>query len=370
MPTIRAQKIASVVYRLGLKKNKVEITEEMESRLGNVVAVRALGEKRVYNELELENGRMVKISRGDVIVGALGPRRALRGFVGEVPPSIHVGDTLHILNLGGVIGYSRWTHKDLGQPLVVEVLGMVLRDGRVANVKDSVIPRVESLSGLELPPIVLVSGACMNSGKTFACTQVIRELSRRGKTVHGGKLTGVACRRDSIAMEDHGAARTASFLDAGCPSTAGLDAAEMVQAARDIVGYLAEEAPDAIFIELGDGIIGDYGVMAVLELPEFRQAVKVHIFCAGDLVGAWGGHRFLSERGIPVHLFSGPCTDTPVGDEFIEKSLGVPAINARLDPERLGNKVMELLDREAPPVPPAAVRRRPAAESAKAAEKS
>lgn len=338
MARIRAQKISSVVHRLGLKK-ELEITEEMEPRSGNVVVVRALSEKRVYNEVELENGRMSRISRGDVIVGALGRRRALQGFVGEVPRGLRVGDTLQLLNMGGVIGRSRSFHKDLGQPSVVEVLGMAVRDGRILNLRDSVLPAVDDLAGRDIPPLVVVSGTCMNSGKTFACSQLMQELSKRGKSVHGGKLSGVACRRDTISMEDHGALRTASFIDAGYPSTAGLEAGEMVAMARAVIAYLAEGDPDAIFLELGDGIIGDYGVMPMLEDRGLAAHRKLHIFCAGDLVGAWGGHRFLSDRGIPIDLYSGPCTDSSVGVEYIEASLGASAINARLNPERLGEEV-------------------------------
>ena len=53
----RVHKVASVVYRLRLQK-EVEVTRELEARPGNVILVRALSEKRVYSELELENGRM------------------------------------------------------------------------------------------------------------------------------------------------------------------------------------------------------------------------------------------------------------------------------------------------------------------------
>jgi hypothetical protein len=338
MARIRVQKIASVVYRLAFKK-EVEITEELESRSGNVVVVRALSEKRIYNEVELENGRMSRVSRGDVIVGALGRRRALQGFVGEVPKSLRVGDTLQLLNMGGVVGKSRSFHKDLGQPIVVEVLGMAVRDGRIANLRDAVLPVVETLAGRDIPPLVVVSGTCMNSGKTFVCSQLMQELSKRGKAVHGGKLSGVACRRDTISMEDHGAMRTASFIDVGYSSTAGLEPGAMVEIARNVIAYLAEGDPDAIFLELGDGIIGDYGVMPMLTDRELAAHRSLHIFCAGDLVGAWGGHRFLADQGIAIDLFSGPCTDSSVGVEYLESAFGVTAINARLNPERLGEEV-------------------------------
>jgi hypothetical protein len=343
VPKIKAQKLSSVVYRLGFRKEIEIVPEAPEVEPGDVVVVKALSEKRVYNELELENGRMSRISRGDIIVGALGRRRALQGFVGEMPKSVKAGDTLQLLNMGGVIGRSRSFHKDLGQPAVMEVLGLACRDGRIANLRDAGLPVVESLAGKALPPIVVVSGTCMNSGKTFVCSQLIQELTKQGKAVHGGKLSGVACRRDTISMEDHGAQRTATFIDVGFPSTAGLPPDAMVAIARTIIAFLSEGSPDVIFLELGDGIIGDYGVMPMLEDAELSACRKLHIFCAGDLVGAWGGHRFLTDRGVAIDLLSGPATDSSVGVEYIEGDLKTTAINARLNPEKLGDEVARRL---------------------------
>ena len=123
---IKVHKLASVVYRLGLP-TEIEISRMVEARTGNVLVVRALEEKRVYDVLELTTGRMAHISQGDVIVGALGSRAALRGFCGRVPEKLAAGDRIHILNLGGVLGECTSENSDVGKPLTVEVLGISLR---------------------------------------------------------------------------------------------------------------------------------------------------------------------------------------------------------------------------------------------------
>ena len=343
MAAIRVNKIASVVYRLGLGLD-IDVTENMEARSGNVVVARIRSDKRVYNELELVGGRMAKIARGDVIVGALGRRRALQGFVGDVPETIQKGDEIHLLNMGGVVGVARSALRELGDPARLEVLGMAVKGQQILNVADGALESVDSLKDTTLPPIVLFSGTCMNSGKTYACSQVIKEMSKRGLVVNGAKLTGIACCRDSISMEDHGALRTASFLDAGYASTAGLDPDSMVLMARSVLNEVSRGNPDVIFLELGDGIIGDYGVLDVLEDAQIRSAMKVHVFCAGDMVGAWGGQNYLAERSIDVHIFSGPVTDTEVGVEYLQDTLKKPAINARLEPQRLAEEVVKNLD--------------------------
>ena len=335
---VRAHKIASVVFRLGLEKD-LEITEELEARVGNAIVVRALNEKRVYSELELENGRMSKIFHGDILVGALGRRRALRGFLGDLPEDLAVGDTVSLLNLGGVIGSDAVGHKDLGAPVSCEVLGMPVRGGRIVNVADARLPKVDSLDSVDMPPVVVVSATSMHSGKTRLISDLVQELSKGGLEVAGGKLTGVACLRDLISMEDHGACTTSSFVDVGYPSTAELEEAELVDIARSVVGQLAASKPDLIVVELGDGILGDYGVLDIVHAPDFARAQKMHIFCAGDLVGAWGGARYLSEKGIGIDLISGPCTDNDVGVGFIERELGKPAINAIQNPEALAETV-------------------------------
>jgi len=341
---VRVHKIASVVYRLGFEKD-VEITEALEPRAGHSIVVRALSEKRVYSELELQNGRMSKIFRGDIIVGALGRRRALRGYSGDVPRSIAVGDTVQLLNRGGVIGGSASSHMALGLPVSCEVLGMPVRGGKIVKLADAKLPEKKSLDGLDLPPIVAVSGTCMESGKTLFLSEVTQELSKRGLSIAGGKLTGIACLRDLISMEDHGASFTASFLDAGLSSTAGVDGPALVKVARTVIAHLASFRPDLLVLELGDGVIGDYGVLDILLDPEIRGKISMHAFCAGDLVGAWGGERFLREHGIPVDIFSGPATDNAVGVEYIEKAFGRRAINAHRNPEDVASAVLAHLEK-------------------------
>ena len=88
---------------------------------GTVVAVRVLDEKSIYNELEDRAGRMMTVHRGDVLVGVLGERRALRGYAGEVPHQVVVGDVLHLLNLGGLVGRCTSANPEVGPPARVQV---------------------------------------------------------------------------------------------------------------------------------------------------------------------------------------------------------------------------------------------------------
>jgi hypothetical protein len=338
---VRVDKVASSTATLRLSK-EIEISDRIESRAGNVIVVRALQEKSVYDTLELDNGRMAKITRDDVIAGTLGRRRALKGFVGELPESIAVGDRLQLLNLGGLIGVCVSGNKDLGTPLQVEVLGMAVRDGKPRNIAEGAIPPRASLVGVaDLPPLVLVEGTCMAAGKTQAACDIVQKLHQRGWRVAALKATGVACMRDVLNMVDHGAVEGLSFQDAGLPSTVGID--NLPAVVKGLLARLAEGKPDVVVMELGDGIIGGYGVADLLKDPEIRAATRAHVMCANDLVAAWGAVEVMKAMGLRIDVFAGPATDNAVGVEYIQRELKVPAANARTDGHRLADLVEEKL---------------------------
>lgn len=326
---VRPNKIMSVVTRLGLPA-EVTYTRRVDAVSGQVLVVRALEEKRVYDQVELTTGRMAHVGRGDILVGALGRRDALRGFVGRVPESIKAGDTIHLLNLGGVLGEAVSENRDVGHSLRVEVLGMVTRDGEGLNLEDAALG--EPPAGARVPPLIVVSGTCMNSGKTVAACELIAGLSQRGYTVGGAKLTGVAAVRDPLNMEDHGARKVLTFQDCGLPSTAGMD--DVAPVAKRVLRWLEAEAGsdlDVVVAEMGDGIIGQYGVDTILRDPEFKTFIHAHVLAANDLVAAWGGVRWLQENDLAVDVIVGPATDNQVGMRYVQDELGVGASNARTD---------------------------------------
>lgn len=324
---------ATLPARLG---QIVEVSPECHSREGDIVVVRALGEKNVYGELELPTGRMAKIVRGNLIAVVLGGRHALHGFMGHVPESLKPGDTISLLNIGGVAGICNAENRDLGPPIACEVLGQVIREGRHVNIKDFALPPCETLNELGAP-CALVLGTCMNSGKTYAAAEIIRVLSHEGVRVAAGKVSGVAAQRDLLRMADNGAFATASFLDCGLPSTVNTE--DLGDIARAVVQHLDRLNPDLIMLELGDGIIGGYNTGSILRDAGIHARTRARIFCATDLVGAWGGVRYLDDMNHRPDVISGPVTDNAVGTSYIEREIGVLCANARLDPVKLAFSV-------------------------------
>jgi len=341
---IDIDKIGSATSPLKLGK-RIRILQSNEApRVGDVVAVRALTESATYGNLELPTGRLAKINRGDVLLGVLGKRRALKGFVGDVPSSIKAGDRLHLLNMGGVMGECKGHHSSLSDAIEIEVIGAACDEiGLPLNIAHAALTSTESSNSGA--PIVAVAGSCMNSGKTVAAIEIIRQASNSGLKVAGAKLTGIACLRDTLNMQDHGAFITASFLDCGLPST--VDSDELPKVAKTLFSHLNESSPDLIVAELGDGIVGGYGVDTILRDREIRDAISSLVFCASDYVGVIGGITVLNEMGINIDVIAGSVTDSQMGEDFVKNQFGLNAGNARRDGKRLFDLVKAGLYAEA-----------------------
>lgn len=337
-------KIASVTLRLHLKP-QVILSPDIPAEAGTVVACRVKNAKPIYNTLEDVHGRERVLHPGDIIAGALGHRDALHGYSGKVPDVVAVGDELHLLNKGGVIGCGAVATRGVGEPFRLEVLGSVLtfpgldrREGRPANIQHGALPAPESDAGPDRswPTVVALVGTCMNSGKTTAAASLITQLHQQGKRVAAGKLTGVSLRHDILEMADCGAEPVALFTDFGVVTTSASNA---VKSSRALLHHLADspvEPPDVIVLEFGDGLLGTYGVQELLEDEVIRSALSHTILCAQDPVGAYGGVLLLEERfGISTDCISGPVTDSVAGRTFCHERLHKPTWNALLQPAEL-----------------------------------
>ena len=136
-----------------------------------VVVVEILNNKSTYNTLELTSGRMAKVARGDVVVGALGHRKALFGYSGHIPDALMPGDVIQMLNIGGVLGICDSATPDKGKPFDCKVLGTVLtfpylgeRIGVTAKVGYKPLDYDAPLN-VRGVPVVALAGTCMEAGQ-------------------------------------------------------------------------------------------------------------------------------------------------------------------------------------------------------------
>jgi hypothetical protein len=346
MRSVFVDKVASVAQHSNLS-HELRVSADIPCEEGVLIAVRVLNNKTRYNQLELTSGRMATVNQGDIVVGALGHRKALLGYSGHLPEALEVGSTIQILNIGGVLGMCDSANPDVGAPFDCEVLGTVLHFpylGERIGVPARVGAReLDMNAGLDTRavPIIALAGTCMDSGKTAAACAIVSRLRHRGLKVAACKATGVSLRRDILAMEDAGAAHSMIFSDLGVVTTTSENGPALTRA---LLSGLAELRPDVIVIELGDGLLGAYGVEAILADKDIRNAFTAVILCANDPVAAWGGARILREQfDIDPAVVTGPVTDNAVGIDQIEERLSLPAINALSNGVALGDSIANLL---------------------------
>ncbi len=345
MRSVVVDKIGSVTQALNLKHDLRISPDDIPAEEGVAIVVEVLTNKSTYNTLELTSGRMAKVVKGDVVVGALGPRRALFGYSGHVPKSVKAGDIIQMLNIGGVLGICDSANPDRGKPFDCKVLGGVLQfpylgerigvPARVGKTKLDYDAKLET-NGV---PVVALAGTCMEAGKTAAAAAIISRMRHRGMVVDAFKATGVSLRRDILAFEDSGARNTMIFTDLGVVTTTEKTGPALT---RTMLTELSARKPDAIVFELGDGLIGTYGVAAILECEDVRKAMTAVVLSANDPVAAWGGVKILREKyGIEPAAVTGPSTDNSVGVDIIQEQMNVKAFNAITNGAALGDALIE-----------------------------
>jgi hypothetical protein len=349
MKNLVVDKIASVAQHNDLA-SELRVSPDIPCEEGVLIAVRVLNNKSRYNQLELTSGRMATVTMGDIVVGALGHRHALRGYSGHLPTSLGRGDQVQILNIGGVIGICDSANPDVGAPFNCEVLGTVLefpylgeRIGVPARAGSSTL-NLDALLKTNGVPVIALAGNCMDSGKTAAACAIVGRLRHLGLHVAACKATGVSLRRDVLAMEDAGATDSMIFSDLGVMTTTSDNGPALT---RSLLSSLSRNKPDVIVLELGDGLLGSYGVAAILQDEQIRDAFTAVVLCANDPVSAWGGAKILrDEFNIEPAVVTGPATDNDVGVQQIAERLSLPAINALSNGVALGDKIAELLGKE------------------------
>ena len=343
MKTVVVDKIASITQACALG-HELRIADEIPSEEGVVIVAEILNNKSTYNTLELTSGRMAKVARGDVVVGALGPRKALFGYSGHVPETLQPGDIIQMLNIGGVMGVCDSATPDKGKPFDCRVLGVVLQFPYLGE-RIGVPARVgyrqlnyDAPLDVRGVPVVALAGTCMEAGKTAAAAAIVSRMRHRGLVVDAFKATGVSLRRDIMAFEDAGARKSMIFTDLGVVTTSARTGPALT---RTMLSELAAGKPDVIVFELGDGLLGTYGVDAILNCEDIRRAITGLVLSANDPVAAWGGVKLLRERfQVEPCMVTGPSTDNQVGVDIIEQQLQVPACNAISNPAALGDAII------------------------------
>jgi hypothetical protein len=199
--------------------------------------------------------------------------------------------------------------------------------GRVLRTRDHRLRRPPGPPGPR-PLTIATVGASMNAGKTTTCAMAVRGLVASGMKVVAAKVTGTGANKDLQFMRDAGASLVLDFTDCGWPSTYRLSARRLLGVLRTLTARLAQERPDAVVLEIADGIFQRETAM-LLQAPELREHVDHVLFAAVDAASAESGLHVLRERGLDVLGFSGLASSSALGRLEVERATGVPCLSSR-----------------------------------------
>ena len=277
------------------------------------------------NTVELANGRHARLMQGDLLVGALGVRRATLESVGDwqsIGPDGRMEDLTH----AGLFG--RETNHSVHIPPHPSFIyqGHVIREGTKVCMQDFCKKNVPAIVTTYDCPTILIIGTSMSVGKTFAGRAIIRLLKNMGfRRVVATKLTGAGCYSDILSFHDAGADAVFDFVDAGLPSSA-VPLEEYQQSLQLLLSMVSAQHPDIVVAEAGASPFEVYNGAAALQAMVNRDPFVV--LCASDPYAVLGVTKSF---GIQPDIVSGIAASTSAGIELVEKLAGVPALNLNTD---------------------------------------
>jgi hypothetical protein len=281
-----------------------------ESRLktGDLLLARveSLGQ---HDRIELPDGRRATLFVGDEIAVTFGNRYAPDQFEGIVPGVL---TPCHLVAAGGIAARMLEKHSRMRNPTEIVPVGLLGdASGDRINLSSTGLPRLHPDPDLPHPPVVVVAGSSMNSGKTTVLTSLARGLVSLGLRVATAKLTGTGAGGDRWRMVDAGADPALDFVDAGYASTYLLPPDEVDELVAVQMAHLFRSQADIVLVEISDGILMPESARLLVS-PSFRVLVNGVLFTAVDSLSAAFGVAWFRQRELPLLAVSGVLTGSPL----------------------------------------------------------
>lgn len=274
----------------------------------------------LHGRVETRTGSRAKLYPGDLLVCTPGNRYATALLEGTADI---LGEEADLLSASGVCGRVLQQGGKKAPPTTLRIVGHAFGSDGPINLSQFAMPGPRALG--RVADIVLVVGSAMDSGKTTACTSVIRSLTNAGRRVGAVKLTGTASARDVGSYVDAGADPVFDFLDCGWPSTAGCSEAELARIADELLGHQVAAGVQAIVIEIADGLLQSETNALLRLLLERNDDIRV-VFTARESMAGVAGVERLRRMGYEVTAVSGLVTNSPLARREVELATGLPCI--------------------------------------------
>jgi hypothetical protein len=267
--------------------------------------------------IERTDGRMVEVTEGDQLVGALGERFATMEATGTWR-SVGKDGRMEVLTGAGLFGRVTSRSMFLSSLIPIRYVGHVHLGGQKSSMEDFVpdVPPADYNT-----PTILMVGTSMSAGKTTAARIITRLLKRAGLSVLGAKLTGAGRYRDMLSVSDAGADHILDFVDVGLPSTV-YPTDKYKIALRKLLSLMAGRPADVAVVEIGASPLEPYNGQTAIEA--IRHCIKCTVLCASDPYAVYG---VMKAFDLKPDIVSGVATNTNAGVALIEKLCNVTAFN-------------------------------------------
>lgn len=310
-----AQRIAADSARFSLLTDA-----DTRPAAGDVVLARVdrLGQHKAL----VTAGSRTMLFPGDEVLVAYGHRYAPDQYEASVPNDL---GPVQLVAAGGVAGQVQSTHTSIGAATQLTPLGILCDAAGPVSLRrlapHSVRPGRRSDAGHA--PVIAVLGTSMNSGKTTTAAAIVRGLARAGRSVAAGKITGTGASGDPQLFRDSGAGTVLDFTDFGFASTYREPHETVSALTHSMLAALATMRPDAIVIEIADGVL-QHETARIVSDPALTRLFDHVVFAAGEALGAAAGCARLRRVGVDVALVSGLLTASPLAMREASDLLDVP----------------------------------------------
>lgn len=302
----------------------LEYGADVVPRAGDVVLARVV-EIGKHTRLESPVSRRQMLFPGREVLVAYGDRYAPDQFLAHVPDSLAPAD---LVAGGGLASQVLEQHASIDTATRLEPLGLLAdAEGRVTL--DRFAPLGSGTSAAAPaqapPPVVVVLGSSMNSGKSTVLGSIVNGLVGAGLQAAAGKSTGTGAGNDPHQFRDAGASTVLDFTDFGHATTYRLGHERIREIFVRMVDELVGTGPDAVVIEVADGVYQEE-TRRLLQDGAFHDRVDRVVFAAQDALGAVAGLQVLDGAGLTTAAVSGVVTSSPLAAREAAATLPVPVI--------------------------------------------
>lgn len=277
---------------------------------------------------EDEDGQQRELSVNEWIIAPLVERDSSLSHSSILPrDGMSVGAIVDYICRGGGLGTSEDNPPGKGNPTKVQIMGILqYEDGRVPNAREFALDMRKSDI---LRPMIAVIGSKSDSGKTTACSVLIKLFHQNGNKVGVANFSGTARRGEFLSLAKD-ANQWLDMADAGLPTTyppsrygeenVSLAAHHAVMAAECILQELSIDN-DVIVSELGGDLLAA-SVPDILAEPTCLNIVAyvVAVESATAAIGMETKLHSISEyyKGIPKYVV-GPVANLQANKLYLRR---------------------------------------------------